>query len=81
MPVKKILHKTENKFRNKNKRFLFVNLNRNSSGDIKKNTHRAGNLRSIVELKFLFKNSGDILTLLKPYTVTQSLEIFEKLQS
>ena len=27
----KILHKTENKFRNKNKRFLFVNLNRNSS--------------------------------------------------
>ena len=34
----KILHKTENKFRNKNKRFLFVNLNRNSSEDIKKYT-------------------------------------------
>jgi hypothetical protein len=33
---KKILHKTENEFRNKNKRFLFFNLNKNSSEDIKK---------------------------------------------
>jgi hypothetical protein len=44
----KFFIKTENKFRNKNKRFLFVNLNMNSSEDFKKNTtHRAGNLKRL----------------------------------
>jgi hypothetical protein len=35
----KFFIKTENKFRNKNKRFLFVNLNRNSSEDFKNYIH------------------------------------------
>jgi hypothetical protein len=42
----KILHKQRTSFRNKNKKFLLI-WNRNSSEDIKKNTHRVGNLKRL----------------------------------
>jgi hypothetical protein len=55
-------------------------MHRNSSEE-KKKIHTELEIEKYCRIEVSFQNSGDNLTLLKPYTVTQSLEVFEKLQS